>query len=100
MMVGGDLQREVTVAHAIVIADDTRLLQAQDIDQAGADEGHESGPWFAGGHAKEPVERRQEAPLDVAISVGDGSDPGQRKLPREPLLPSLEGALGTTARLR
>ena len=43
MMVGGDLQREVTVAHAVVIADHARLLQAQGVDQVGADEGDEGG---------------------------------------------------------
>ena len=43
MMVGGDLQREVTVAHAVVIADDARLLQAQGVDQVGADKGDEGG---------------------------------------------------------
>ena len=41
MIVGGDLQREVAVAHTVVIAYDARLLHAQGVGEVAADEGDE-----------------------------------------------------------
>ena len=91
VIIGRNLKRHVVVAHAVVVAHDTRLLHAQDLVQVGADEGHEGGARFAGRYAELPVKRRQEAAFDVLVGCGRGGDPGQRQLPWQAPTPVATG---------
>lgn len=75
VIIGRNLKRHVVVAHAVVVAHDTRLLHTQDLVQVGADEGHEGGARFAGRDAELPVKRRQEAAFDVLVGGGRGVIP-------------------------
>src|SRR3989475_9419898 len=96
----GDLERHAGRRDDIVASDDALLLDAEDLIEIGAGEGHERG----GGIGRRPgefgVEAGEEAVAEIAIGRGDGGDAGEAELVHEAALPRAIGALAASAGLR
>src|SRR2546425_12563666 len=96
----GDLERHAGSRDDSVASHDALLLDAEDLIEIGAGEGHEGG----GGIGRRPgefgVEAGEEAVAEIAIGRGNGGDAGQAELVHEAALQRAIGALAASAGLR
>ena len=95
----GNLQLEPVEADAIVVADASIFLDAEDLGQIEARDRDEGRALLLGRNREARVVRRDVGIPDERVGGLDGSDAGQRQLLGQPVLQGLERPLRATARL-
>src|SRR3989449_5698984 len=95
----GDLERHAGGGDDIVPPDHAFFLDAEDLVEIGAAEGHEGRDGIGRRPGELGVEAGEEALAQIAIGHGDGGDAGESQLVHEAALQGAIGALAAPARL-
>ena len=95
----GNLQPERLEPHAIVVADVSIFLNAQDLGQIDAGDRDESAAFLFGRDREAGVVSGDVDIADEGVGALDIVDAGERQLLRQPVLQGMECALRAPARL-
>src|SRR6266536_2541780 len=96
----GELQGDEAGGDHVVATDDALVLDAEDLIEIDAAEGHEGRGGIGGGPGELGVEGGQEAVVQIAVGGGDGGDAGEAELVDQAPLQGAIGPLTAAAGLR